>query len=269
LLNAHDPDGDNLQYSVSNAPKEASLSGNGFFWTIPYDFAGKKDTKILDLIFYVSDGNLSASQAARVQVTGKNRPPRIINASKSIVAEVNEPVFMFVKAVDDDNDQLTYTWNFGFLEKYQATENHERIFSTPGNKIVKVIVSDGTDSVEQIINIFVQDISNYNNLLSARNAKPLTAGSVPAPAAANRPPRILESANNIAARVGQPVLLYVKAVDDDNDPLTYTWDFGFLDSHKGQYQQRTFTTAGNKAVKVTVSDGHYNVVLTMNVNVVE
>ena len=296
VLNAHDPDGDQLQYSVSNAPSQASLSGNKFIWNVPYDFANRKETKTLDLVFYVSDGNLSASRAARVQVTDKNRVPRIINASKGIVAKINEPVFMFVKAVDGDNDQLSYTWDFGLLEKYQATENHERIFSTPGNKVVKVIVSDGTDSVEQIINIFVQDNSNYNNpflnesvyikvrkfnvtyketrVLSAQNVQSLTTGRVITSATANsatanRPPRILESTNNIVAKVGQPVLLYVKAVDDDKDSLTYIWDFGFLDSHKGQYQQRTFATAGNKAVKVTVSDGHYNVVVNLNVNVVE
>jgi len=296
VLNAHDPDGDQLQYSVSNAPYQASLSGNKFIWNVPYDFASKKEAKTLDLVFYAGDGNLSASQPARVQVTDKNRPPRIVNASRSIVAKVNEPVFMFVKAIDDDNDPLAYTWDFGLLEKYQATENHERIFSTPGNKIVKVIVSDGTDSVEQIINIFVQDSSNYNNqflnesvyikvrkfnvtyketrVLSAQNVQSLTTGggitsATVSSAAANRPPRIIESTNNVVAKVGQPVLLYVRAVDDDNDPLAYTWNFGFMDSHKGQYQQRTFTTAGNKAVKVTVSDGHYNVALAMNVNVVE
>ncbi len=294
VLNAHDPDGDQLQYSVSNAPHQASLSGNKFIWNVPYDFANRKETKTLDLVFYVSDGNLSASHAARVQVTDKNRPPRIINASKSIVAKINEPVFMFVKAVDDDNDPLAYTWDFGLLEKYQATENHERIFSSPGNKIVKVIVSDGTDSVEQIINIFVQDNSNYNNrflnesvyikvrkvnityketrVLSAQEVNAITQGISSTKSfnsGANNPPRILESTNNVVAKVGQPILLYVKAVDDDSDPLTYTWDFGFLDSHKGQFQQRTFATAGNKVVKVTVSDGHYNVVQTLNVNVVE
>ena len=111
-------------------------------------------------------------------------------------------------------------------------------------------------------------------VLSAQNVQSLTTSgiltsSTANSAAANRPPRIIESTNNVVAKVGQPVLLYVKAVDDDNDLLTYTWNFGFMDSHKGQYQQRTFTTSGNKAVKVTVSDGHYNVALAMNVNVVE
>jgi len=291
-LNAHDPDGDQLQHSVSNSPSQASLSGNKFIWSVPYDFARRKEVKTLDLMFYVNDDNSSASQPARVHVTDKNRAPRITNASRSIVAKVNEPVFMFVKAIDDDNDQLTYTWDFGLLEKYQATENHERIFTNPGNKVVKVLVSDGTDSVEQIINIFVQGTSNINNqflndsvyikvrkvnityketrVLSAQNVQSLTtSGGITLPAA-NRPPRILESTNNVVAKVGQPVLLYVKAVDDDKDTLAYIWDFGFLDSHKGtQYHQRTFTTAGNKIVKVTVSDGHYNVIQTLSVNVVE
>ena len=62
---------------------------------------------------------------------------------------------MSVKAVDDDGDELAYTWDFGFFEKYRATPLHQRIFTTSGTKIVKVIVSDGTDETEQLINVNV------------------------------------------------------------------------------------------------------------------
>ena len=62
---------------------------------------------------------------------------------------------MFVKAADDDGDELAYTWNFGILEKYKATSNHQRIFTSKGLKIVKVTVSDGIDEAEQTINVNV------------------------------------------------------------------------------------------------------------------
>ena len=64
-------------------------------------------------------------------------------------------MLIFVKAADEDDDALSYTWSFGFFEKYKATAAHQRIFTSRGAKAVKVIVSDGTDSVEQVINVNV------------------------------------------------------------------------------------------------------------------
>ncbi|MBI2656478.1 hypothetical protein HYX03_01950 [Candidatus Woesearchaeota archaeon] len=155
LLNANDQDGDEIKYSIDNPPEGSSLKGNAFLWAPSYDTANKKETKEFDLVFAASDGKAEARQIAKIEIADKNRAPRIIDATKSIVAKANQPALMFVKAVDDDNDELSYTWDFGFFEKYKATPLHQRIFTAPGTKTVKVIVSDGTDSVEQLINVIV------------------------------------------------------------------------------------------------------------------
>ena len=60
-----------------------------------------------------------------------------------------------VNAIDEDGDDLTYTWDFSILEKYKTTSTHQRIFTTRGRKTVKVIVSDGIDEAVQIINVNV------------------------------------------------------------------------------------------------------------------
>ena len=62
---------------------------------------------------------------------------------------------MFVKAADEDGDELAYTWNFGFLDKHKATASHQRTFTSKGIKVVKVVISDGIDEVEQVINVNV------------------------------------------------------------------------------------------------------------------
>ena len=155
LLNANDPDGDEITYSIDNPPEGSSLKGNAFFWAIGYDIANKKETKEFNLVFAASDGKAETRQIAKIAIADRNRAPRIIDATKSIVAKANQPALMFVKAVDDDGDELAYTWDFGFFEKYKATPLHQRIFTTPGTKTVKVIVSDGIDSVEQLINVIV------------------------------------------------------------------------------------------------------------------
>ncbi|MBI2557722.1 Ig-like domain-containing protein [Candidatus Woesearchaeota archaeon] len=155
LLNANDPDGDEITYLIDNPPGGSSLEGNAFLWTPDFSTAGKGETAKIDLVFVASDGESETRQIAKAEIADKNRPPIIINASKTVVARVNKPVLMFVKAIDEDEDDLSYTWNFGFLQKYKATSMHQRIFTTRGAKVVKVTVSDGIDEIEQIINVNV------------------------------------------------------------------------------------------------------------------
>jgi len=155
LLNAYDPDGDEITYSLDNQLDGYSLKGNAFLWTPSYNLANKKETTKFALVFVANDGKAETRQIAKAEITDKNRAPKIIDATKSIAAKVNQPVLMFVKAVDDDGDELTYTWNFGILEKYKATGAHQRTFTSKGTKVVKVIVSDGIDEVEQLINVNV------------------------------------------------------------------------------------------------------------------
>ena len=155
LLNVNDPDGDEIIYSIDNPPQGSSIRGNAFLWTPNYATANKKETKKLDIIFAASDGKAETRQVLKIEVADKNRIPRITDATKSISAKVNEPVLMFVNAADDDGDELAYTWNFGLLEKYRATSHHQRIFRSRGIKTIKVIVSDGTDETEQLINVNV------------------------------------------------------------------------------------------------------------------
>ncbi len=152
LLNANDPDGDEINFSIDNPPDGSSFKGNSFFWTPAYNVTNKGEARNFDLVFAASDGQVETSQIVQLQISDKNRAPKIVNASRNIVAGVNEPVLMFVKAIDEDNDDLTYTWDFGLLEKYKATSTHQRIFTSTGTKTVKVIVSDGINEVEQIIN---------------------------------------------------------------------------------------------------------------------
>ena len=155
VLNAYDSDGDEIKYSIDNPPDGSSIKGNIFLWTPSFDLAGKKEAKKMDLVFAASDGKAETRQVAKAEISDKNRPPKIVDATRSIVAKVNEPALMFVNAIDDDSDELAYTWDFGFFEKYKATSTHQRTFTSRGTKIVKVIVSDGIDNVEQIINVNV------------------------------------------------------------------------------------------------------------------
>lgn len=155
LLNADDPDGDEVAYFIDNPPEGSSLKENAFFWTPNYGLASAKETKRVDLVFVASDGKAETKQVIKAEIMRKNTAPRIINSTKSAIARVNEPVLMFVEAVDDDGDELTYTWDFGLFETYKATSLHQRIFTSPGTKTVNVVVSDGVEETEQIITVVI------------------------------------------------------------------------------------------------------------------
>ena len=155
LLNAYDPDSDEVIYALDNQLDGYSLKGNAFLWTPSYSLANRKETKKFDLVFVARDNQSETRQIVRAEITDENRAPKIVNATRSIAAKVNKPVLMSVNAIDEDGDQLTYTWEFGFLEKYKATAIHQRTFRTRGAKDVKVVVSDGIDKVEQVINVNV------------------------------------------------------------------------------------------------------------------
>ena len=277
LLDSYDPDGDNLTYSIENPPDGYNLNENVFTWTPSYSTAGRNEIKKFDIVFAVGDGRLAAKQIAKIQVGDKNRAPKVANATNTVFADVNAPVYMFVNAADPDGDSLSYVWDFGLLEKYHASDKHQRTFSTPGEKQVKVTVSDGIDKVEQGISVFIKENASalYTSTrkinVSIRKETAISEKSSTANIAVgkNAPPRIVDASTYVTARMNKPVMLFVKAVDDNNDPLGYTWDFGFLDKHEGSaYHQRTFTSRGTKIVKVTVSDGTYLVQQLITVTVV-
>lgn len=261
LLDSYDPDGDSLKYSIENPPDGSTLNGNVFAWTPSYSTAGRNEIKKFDIVFAVGDGKLAAKQIAKIQVEDKNRAPKVINATNAVFADVNAPVFMFVDAEDPDGDSLSYVWDFGLLEKYKASGKHQRTFSTPGEKQVKVTISDGIEKVEQGISVFIRGYQT-----PVISGKPAASGTA---TGQNVPPKIVDASYYVTARVNQPVLLFVKAADYNKDPLKYTWDFGFLDKHEGTaYHQRIFKSRGTKTVKVTVSDGFYLVQQMITVNVV-
>ncbi len=278
LLDSYDPDGDSLVYSIENPPEGYTLSGNVFTWTPSYSTANRDEIKNVDIVFVVGDGSLAAKQIAKIHVEDKNRAPKVINATNAVFADVNEPVFMFVDAIDPDGDAISYVWDFGLLEKYKASGKHQRTFSTPGEKQVKVAISDGIDKVEQGISVFIKENASAARYISTRkinitikeetkiSEQSTTTNKL---VGQNVPPRIVDASTYVVANVNKPVLLFVKAVDDNGDKLSYKWDFGFLDKHDGTaYHQRTFTSRGTKTIKVTVSDGVYSVQHLITVTVI-
>jgi len=145
---ATDPDGDNVNFLVENAPNGYGFVNGTFTWTPDFDTVIDEDKKDFTLTFIASDGKINAKRNMTLRVYDTNRAPIITNASPEALINVykNNIVDFKVIANDLDNNNLTYTWKFGAFEKYTGTNMHRRRFTTTGTKPVQVIVSDGTET---------------------------------------------------------------------------------------------------------------------------
>ena len=151
-LSASDADGDEVKLSVANPPVNSTLENNIFRWKPELD-AVKEDTDFI-IAFTASDGSAETRQDANITLRNVNRLPEIINASlyKSFKVGRNKPVVFSVGAEDLDGDELQYKWVFSFLESYDTNTTNaiQRTFTQPGDKKIKVIVSDGKDSASYV-----------------------------------------------------------------------------------------------------------------------
>ncbi len=145
---ATDPDGDNISFSVENAPDGSNFINNTFSWTPNFDTVVDEKKKDFTLTFIASDNNIMAKRNMTIRVYDKNRAPIITNASPEAFINIYENQIIDFKAVaaDLDNDSLMYTWKFGVFEKYSGDSLHRRRFTITGTKPVQVIVSDGTET---------------------------------------------------------------------------------------------------------------------------
>lgn len=148
-LESKDADNDEVKFSGVNLPSGSTLEENVFSWKPDFDFVNKEEgKKSIDVNFIASDGKEEVTESSTISVNDKNRAPEILDVSGDSVVEVKKPIVFWVNAEDRDGDGLTYEWVFGRFEKYEATAVHERTFAKKGDKKVKVIVSDGIESVE-------------------------------------------------------------------------------------------------------------------------
>ena len=144
-LKAYDTDNDIISFSAENLPSGAKIEKNIFVFKPDFDFVKAKEKEKIEIKFIASDDESEAEQTATITIVNKNRAPQIINYSKDSTVNVDEPITLFVSAEDPDGDALSYLWDFGLFDRYNATAAHKRLFTSKGTKEVKVTVSDGVD----------------------------------------------------------------------------------------------------------------------------
>jgi hypothetical protein len=143
-LEASDPDGDTLSYSLTISPAGMTIDrATGLIqWTPDYDQAGDHPVEVL-----VEDGRGgSDTQSWTIAVTDTNRAPEITSAAPTSGSE-GDPYTYHLEASDPDGDTLTYSLTIspagmtidratGLIE---WTPGHDQT----GDHLVEVLVEDG------------------------------------------------------------------------------------------------------------------------------
>ncbi|NLY74548.1 MAG: tandem-95 repeat protein [Firmicutes bacterium] len=232
-INAIDPDGDLLTYSVTGLPEGAGFdpAARLFSWTPDYGQAGT-----YMVTFQVNDGQITVARDVYIVVNQVNRAPVLEEIGDQIVNE-GQLLEFTVAAVDPDGDELTYTATG--LPEGASFDPTTRVFSwTPsyaqaGIYTVTFQVSDGglTDSIE--VKITVNQV--------------------------NRAPEF-ESIVDQIVNEGQLLEFTVAAVDPDGDELTYTATglpegAGFDPTTRVFSWTPSYAQAGAYTVTFQVSDG--------------
>ena len=153
-LSASDKDNDAIRFSARNVPRGTKLKDNLFVWKPGFEVVNGT-MKEFSVEFRASDSYSRDEQKVKITVLNVNQAPKIVSYSDNLIAVKGEPILFEVNAVDEDGDSLTYLWDFGFFSKFKDGNQHQRIFSSSGNKKVEVSVSDGMESVSKVWDVLV------------------------------------------------------------------------------------------------------------------
>ncbi len=183
-VEAVDPDNDQLEIRVGNFSQRISFKDSIFTWKPDYDtvinqsdswvndfvsnfaYLNKRfntEKKVIWLEFIAEDEEFEVVHPVKVTVKNVNRKPEIIDfypfyegSAGELTATIGQELTFQVIVKDADDDLLNYSWSFGLMEEgVKGTNTITRTFTYPGQKKVKVKISDGRDQVEKewLINV--------------------------------------------------------------------------------------------------------------------
>ena len=197
IVNATDPDGDNLAYSASNLPDGATFNNTTrtFSWTPTFEQAGTYP----GVYFEVSDGELTNWTSITIIVNDTNRPPGLEGMMDQSVNET-ETLTVDVNATDPDGDVLIYSCNrtdlFTDFNLLTGTGSWTMDYYDAGIYCVNFGISDGKGGIDnETVAITVEDV--------------------------NRPPE-LEEIGNQTVEENETLTVDANATDPDGDALIYS-----------------------------------------------
>ena len=192
-VNATDPNGDTITYSVLNLPSGATFSSQTFSWTPGYEQTGT-----YQVTFIAGDGQAQDSETITITVNNTNRAPVLDSIGDKSVNE-NSTLNFSISATDADSDTITYSATDlptgATLNSTTGTFTWTPGYTQAGTHQVTFTASDGQAQDPETITITV------NNT--------------------NRDP-VLDSVGNKSVYTESSLSFTISATDTDNDTITYS-----------------------------------------------
>jgi PKD repeat protein len=202
----------------------AAVSGGALSCQVPL----QSGSQPISIVVVDAAGNQATRNLTVSYTPTVNRPPVAV-AGGPYTADVGSPVsFNGSQSADPDGDVLTYSWSFG--DGGTGTgERPRRTYLTSGVFTATLTVDDGHGA-------------SHSASTQVTIRQP------------NRTP-IADVGGPYAGVTTHPISFSAAAsTDPDNDPLTYSWDFGDGSTGTGRELSHAYSEAGSFSVSVTVSD---------------
>ncbi len=214
-----DPNGDPLTYSWNWG--DGTLDTAGVNGSHTYATAGTRTVTLT-----VSDGQLLHATTRDAVTTA---PPSNLPPDRGVHHQLCGPCVHHRRrgSSDPDNDPLTYTWNWGDGTPDTAGVNGSHTYATAGTRTVTLTVSDGQ----------LQHSTTQSAVTTAPNQAPVAVFTI--------------SCEGRACTTDAS-----GSSDPDNNPLTYTWNWGDGTPERQRCDHRPrLRPAGTRTITLTVSDG--------------
>ncbi|MDO8662670.1 MAG: RHS repeat-associated core domain-containing protein [Candidatus Omnitrophota bacterium] len=232
VIKATDPDKQDLNFSYSGGYfNETAKYKQGDFWVSEATWQTPAQSKNhYNIIVTVSDGALTDTSLARINVGNFNHPP-VMDPIPEIIANEGETVTIKPHVTDSDNDPIIFYYSTPFNSQGQWLTNYQSV----GTYNIQVTASDGIDTVS--------------------GAAKLTINNT------NQAPQVSLTSqdNRYTFKPKEEFTLIISALDPDSDPLTFSLTDNEKEIAQGSITGThslvlTYAEQGKHTLRATVTD---------------
>jgi RHS repeat-associated protein len=229
-VQAIDLDNENLTFSYGQFFTETARWKEGDVWFSEATWqTGSSSTGHYNIGVTVTDPtSLTDAENVLVNVGNFNHPP-VLEHIADITANEGDSVVITPQATDSDNDAITYY----FASPFDTQGRWLTGYDGSGTYSIKVIASDGIDTVSQDVNIAINNV--------------------------NRQPEVSLTLSSYTVRPDEVFTIFLSAVDLDGDTMTFSLKKDEVEIASGSINSTFQTTAsfanlGDHTISVTVED---------------